>query len=658
MCGIAGLSSDRGISNPRRTAAALSSALSHRGPDGEGFLTISSDLPVRRFDHAEDIPDSPNVATLLVHRRLSIIDLDTGAQPMSLRDGHVWIIFNGEIYNYPQLRTELVEVEQEDFRTSSDTEVILRVYRRWGVHGFRRLNGMFAFAIYDHSRRCLVLARDPVGVKPLYWSRGTQGFVFGSEMRAFTVVDAAGAVLSPEALLQFLYYRFVPSPLTLCRGIYKVVPGHALTFDLNGNVQSDVDFAAPVPVLRQSADWGAELAPQVVAAVRRQMISDVPIGALLSGGLDSSLVVAAMKTATSSPPTFAVGFSDDSERPSELRAARDAAKALGTDHYELELEAAGYFERLPWALQQVEEPLAHSGMLLQADLARLARSKVKVVLTGQGADELLGGYPRHQAARLLPLFAGVLGGIAKSRVFDGISLRREVVARIRRVISSPPGVDRMAALFSPLAPSDAAALVRGSWAGDARDITVSGIEGWWNRSAGLDDVARFLYIDTRTSLADDLLLVADKMAMAHSLEARVPFLDLDYLSVVESIAGPQRVAFFRRKRLQRTTAWRILPKALWAKLEGSTRTLSPKRGFEVPVSEWFRGPMRGRLVQELTGADSLLFEYLNPEPVNRIVSSFLEGSGRSYRLILALYALSCWLRSNPRQTPADPRLAA
>jgi asparagine synthase (glutamine-hydrolysing) len=658
MCGIAGLSSERGISNPHRTAAALSSALSHRGPDGQGFLAISSDLPIRRYDNVEDIPDSRNIATLLVHRRLSIIDLETGAQPMSLPDGNAWIVFNGEIYNYLELRRELVELEQEAFSTTSDTEVILRVYRRWGVDGFRRLNGMFAFAIYDHSQRRLVLARDPLGVKPLYWSCGAQGFAFGSEIRAFTSVGAADTAVRSEALVQFLYYRFVPSPLTLCRGINKVVPGHALTVDLNGKVQSDVDFAAPVPVLRQSADWGAELAPQIVDAVRRQMISDVPVGALLSGGLDSTLVVAAMRTAASSLPTFAVGFPDDAERPSELRAARDAADALGTHHHELELEPAGYFERLAWAVQQVEEPLAHSGMLLQADLARLARSKVKVVLTGQGADEPLGGYPRHQAARLLPLFAGMLGGIARSRIFDGISLRREVVARVRRVISSPPGIDRVAALFSPLAPSDVARLVRGSWAGDAREITISGIAGWWNRCAGLDDVARFLYIDARTSLADDLLLVADKMAMVHSLEARVPFLDLDYLSVVESIPGPHRVAFFGRKRLQGATASRILPKALWAKLRRSTRTLSPKRGFEVPVSQWFRGPMRDRLVKELTGADTLLFEYLNPEPVTRLVSSFLDGSGRSYRVILALYALSCWLRSNPKRTPADPGLAA
>jgi asparagine synthase (glutamine-hydrolysing) len=298
-------------------------------------------------------------------------------------------------------------------------------------------------------------------------------------------------------------------------------------------------------------------------------------------------------------------------------------------------------------------------MLLQADVAALARNKVKVVLTGQGADEPLGGYPRHQAARILPLLAGLLGGIAGSRLFDGIARRREVVARVRRVLSSPPGLDRTAALFSPLTPEEAAGLVRGSRTSDARDVVVSGIQGWWKRADGLDDIAKVLYIDARTSLADDLLLVADKMAMARSLEARVPFLDLDYLAAVEAIPGKQRVRFFGgRKRVQRETARLLLPRRLWDRIRASTGTLSPKRGFEVPVSSWFRGPMRAQLARELTGPASALLDYLNAEPVERLVASFLDGAGRSYRMVLALYALSSWLRGNLKGAPLLPGLAA
>lgn len=649
MCGIGGVWGTEGLREPARIGRLFADALAHRGPDGEGFLAIPADpSQVARPCDRNGIPGDEQLGGLLVHRRLSIIDLATGDQPMEISDGRIWIIYNGEIYNYPTLKREIEADEGSPFRTTSDTEVILRVYRRWGMEGFRRLNGIFAFALYDAGRRELVLARDPVGVKPLYWTTGPFGVAFASEIRPLVNAGFAERELAPERVAQYLFYRFVPAPGTVWKHVHKVVPGHGLRFDARGHLREDCDFAAPAPAPAQvhERDLPDLLAPAFVGAVRRQMLSDVPVGAFLSGGLDSSLVVAAVEE-REGLPTFAVGFPDAPGRPSELTIAQRAAVQLGTDHAAEELQPDGYFERLPWAIAQAEEPLAHPGMLLQADLSALARRRVKVVLTGQGADEPLGGYPRHHAARVLPLVAGILGTAARSEWVRRWGARREFVARVRRVLTAPPGVERTAALFSPLAPEEAGAMARGCGDAAGREAILGAIRPWWDRAAGMDDVARTLYVDVRTSLTEDLLLVADKMSMAHSLEARVPYLDLEYLAAVEAIPGPDRVALFgNRKRVQHRIGRRLLPPDLSRALASSSSPLRQKRGFDVPVTEWFRGPLREQLPDLLTGPASLLPTYVDGDRIRETVRLYLGGSGRGYRQVLALFVLEYWLRGN------------
>jgi asparagine synthase (glutamine-hydrolysing) len=376
------------------------------------------------------------------------------------------------------------------------------------------------------------------------------------------------------------------------------------------------------------------------------MLADVPVGAFLSGGLDSSLVVAALGDGARDLPTFAVGFPEEPGRPSELAIARRAAAILKTDHECQELRAEGYFERLPWAIERTEEPLAHAGILLQADLSALARRRVKVVLTGQGADEPFGGYPRHHAARVLPLVAGLLAGVARSAWVRRWGARREAVARVRRVLTAAPGLERTAALFSPLAPEEAGTLVHGCGPALARDAILHAIRPWWDRAAGMDDVARFLYVDVRTALAEDLLLVGDKMAMVHSLEARVPYLDLQYLAALEAIPGSARVAAWgTRKRIQHAIGRVMLPRELSRELATSSSPLRPKRGFDVPVARWFRGPFREGLRDLLVGPQSLLPAYLDARRLEESVQAYLGGSGRAYRQILAFFALEHWLRS-------------
>ncbi len=661
MCGVGGVWGTGPLREPQRLAQLFGDALAHRGPDGEGFLGIPGDDGQPQLYRARTAVPDHGLAGLLIHRRLSIIDLATGDQPMAIEGGRCWIVYNGEIYNFRELRRELESGFGASFRTHSDTEVILQVYRHWGIAGFGRLNGMFAFALYDAIRRELVLARDPIGVKPLYWTRGPHGVAFASEIGALLASGQAGREIGPDRLAQFLFFRFVPAPATVWRDVHKVVPGCALRFTRGGAHVEECDFAAPAPATTPppGRHLGALLAPELRAAVQRQLIADVPVGAWLSGGLDSSLVVAAMSGTPQELTTFAVGFPDAPQRPSELRAARDAAGALGSPLVSRELSEEAYFERLPWALARCEEPLAHPGMLLQADLSAVAGQHVKVVLTGQGADEALGGYPRHHAARVLALVAAVIpqpvGGVLAGQG----RVPGETLARVLRVIASPPGVERVAALFSPLSPELAGEWARHCGRERARDAILGPLRRWWNRAPGMDDVARMLYVDVRTSLAEDLLLVADKMAMAHSLEVRVPFLDLDYLRLIESLPGRTRVRLWgRRKRIQHAIGRELLPRRLARALASSSSPVRRKRAFDVPVAEWLRGPMRADLPRFLWGPRSVLPAYVAIDRVRPAVCGFLRGSGRAYRVALACYALEVWLRANldasPRRPAGDP----
>jgi asparagine synthase (glutamine-hydrolysing) len=649
MCGIGGVWGGGSASLSLGLPALFADALAHRGPDGEGFLAIPADpsIPARSCRRSA-LPSQPVSCGRLVHRRLSIIDLDTGDQPMQIQNGRFWIVFNGEIYNYRELRQHLATLPNTDFHTRSDTEVILQVYRHWGIDGFRQLNGIFALALYDGDRRELVLARDPVGVKPLYWARGAREVVaFASEIRPLLRTGLAKQVVSPERLAQYLFYRFVPAPGTLWETVEKVVPGHALTFDATARLIADDDFAAPPPVpISGSAGFAAELlAPQLTQAVQRQLVADVPVGLFLSGGLDSSLVLSALGERARGVPTFAVGFPGERGYPSELAIAERAARLFQTQHASQLLEPQGYFARLPEAIVQVEEPVVHPGMLMQSDLAAVARQKVKVVLTGQGADEPLGGYPRHQVARLSTVLGRGLTRLAGGRLMGWWGNRRESVARLRQVLAAPAGVEWAAALFSPITPREAAEMVQGCSAVSGSEAVLEGVAHWWRRGEGLDDVARALYVDVRTSLAEDLLLVADKTSMAHSLEARVPFLDLDYLRQVESIPGPTRVAAWgSRKRIQHLIGRNLLPAELSRSLERSSGMLRRKRGFDVPVTSWFRESMQEQLVEFLTGPQSVLPDYLRGDLVRSRVRAFLSGSGRDSRQAMAFYMLELWLR--------------
>ena len=656
MCGIGGFLGAAANPSWQRIAIGISEALAHRGPDGEGFLAISDANDRAAVCNSKTaLRGSASARGVLVHRRLSIVDLQTGDQPMQSAKAELWVVFNGEIYNHRDLRDELSR-HGSAFRTSADTEVILECYRVWGISGFAKLNGMFAFALWDEERQELVLARDPIGVKPLYWGTLQEGMWFSSELGAALKLDLLRRKLSPELLSQYLYCRFVPAPNTLWAEAFKVRPGHAIRFDRSGRYLSESDFARPVGASvtageRQIVDTLAQALPE---AIQRQMMADVPIGAFLSGGLDSSLLVSQMVAVGAAISTFAVGFENGSGVANELESARNAAAALGTSLVEKELNLADYFRELPGAILAADEPLAHPGMLLQSFVAAVARPHVKVVLTGQGADEPLGGYPRHQALRLARLTRWCAPLLLRDARVRAYSERNETLARLLRLLEAESASQQAFSMFGPVSESEAIRWSRGASGLTPEDLHRPMMH-WWNRADGMDPIARALYVDVRTSLAEDLLLVGDRMSMRHSLEARVPFLDLDYLQLLERIPGPSRVGLFRsRKHLQHAVARRLLPTQLQKHLAPSGRPWRRKIGFSVPVAEWFRSSIANQLTSFVAGPGALLPEYLDADMTRRRVDAFLTGHGRAYRLPLVLFVLECWLRMNVAgESPAE-----
>jgi asparagine synthase (glutamine-hydrolysing) len=388
-----------------------------------------------------------------------------------------------------------------------------------------------------------------------------------------------------------------------------------------------------------------EMRRELDAAVGRQLMSDVPVGAFLSGGLDSSLLVHFIRAKNPGRlPTYAVGFPAEGVLASELDAAAHAAAVFDTDHHARLLERDAYFDALPEAVWQADEPVAHPGMLLQRDLSTLARQHVKVVLTGQGADEPLGGYVRHQAARAALALGPALRGLGVRRARGS----NELLSRLTNLANERDDFGVACAIFGPVRADEL-----GSWVpglnGRGADAVRGAVAGWWTKGAALDPAARVLYLDSRTSLPEDLLLVGDRMSMWRSLESRVPFLDLEYLRLLESIPGSHRLRLVgSRKHLQYALAHRTLPRALRSRLRGGGLPWVRKRGFDVPVTPWFRRSVGPRLRRFLAGPGAVLPELLNAELADARVASYLHGRGAAYRLPLSLFVLECWLRMHVR----------
>lgn len=627
MCGISGVIALDGRRDVTSDIERLTTALAHRGPDSAGI----------RFVRGR--------SAALGHRRLSIVDVEGGLQPMSNEDGRIWVVFNGELYNHRELRAELL-TEGHRFQTRSDTEVLVHGWEQWGPRLLERLNGIYAFGLFDDrdGRGELWLARDPVGVKPLYLGRNEHAWWFASELGAARQAGLQDPTLRPEAIDEYLVYRFVPSPGTPYRGAWKMPPGHLCRLALahlptRPHLRRFETTFAPAVLPRTAGEWEEAVRSGLRDAVRRQLMSDVPVGSLLSGGVDSTVVTALMRAALGAPPqAFAVGFSD-SRDGGELPAARRAARALDVPLTELSLVEQQFMSTWPDYIATLGEPVANSGVPLLALLCRRVRETHKVVLTGQGADEPLGGYARHTMERVTPLLQLLRPALAHLPEALASSDR---VERVRRIATAADDARRFAETLAVFGPGEAISLTRHALDADA---LVEPVRRWLGRGRHDGSFNQLLQVDTRLSLADDLLTVADHVSMASSVELRVPFLDLQFLALVERMPARYKVSLLgERKWLYRRAVTPLLPAALRSELTGLRARVGRKLGFSTPMERWYPGWLTREAQSFLTGPGARLPHFVDGGRLAQYVQRVRDERQPRARQMIALYVLEVWLR--------------
>ncbi len=621
MCGIGALLDPAGASGQDAPQRMLE-ALRHRGPDGEGIRRAG---PVT-----------------LAHTRLAIIDVAGGDQPLDSEDGAVTLIVNGEIYNHRSLRTKLEE-RGHRFATKSDSEAILHAYEEDGPECVRRLNGIFAFVLWDEHRKRLVAARDEFGVKPLYWwSDGTR-VAIASEIGAILDAGLARPEVDRTALDHYLACRFVPAPRTLFKGINKLPAASTLIVEDNGQPRVHTWRTPPGAPHRDLSDEdvAGQLAERFADAVERQMMSDVPYGAFLSGGVDSAAVVAAMALRSSKPPTtFTIGFPGAGPVYDEREAAAESARLIGTEHHATATAETDFLTELATAVPRLEEPCGIPSAPALGQVSRFAAERVKVVLAGQGADEPHGGYGRHQAAALLGRLRHAPAALASPAAAVARALPR--AARARRaahMLGGSGDAERLLRLVEITdAPVREGLLARPATEPAAKDAEAERLALALNVLAdvpGRDLLDQALYLDTRMFLPDGILICNDKMSMAASLELRVPFLDVELMRFVERIPARMRVRPRAGKRIHRMAMERILPPGIADR---------PKHGFATPYDEWLRASL-GEEVERRYASKAPLAELISPEAVQKLVAEHRRGRADHKAILYCLLELSEWHRA-------------
>jgi asparagine synthase (glutamine-hydrolysing) len=621
MCGICGFYQyETHEPAEARVLEDMLQVMQHRGPDGSGAY----------FD--EDLA--------LGMRRLSIIDLTGGKQPITNEDGSILTVFNGEIYNYRSLQ-ELLRTRGHSLSTCSDTEVIVHLYEDYGERCVQHLRGMFAFAIWDTHRRRLFVARDRLGIKPLYFAQTGAGLIFASEIKAILQHPSVRSDLDTEALANFLSLRYVPAPQTMFKGICSLPPGCCLTCNIDGvklRRYWDLSFANHGNTRNREETYAEELEALLRECVQLHLVSDVPFGAFLSGGVDSSTIVALMSQFVQEPvKTYSVGFDGEGESFSELPYARLVAKEFQTDHHEVVIRPAHLTDLAETVTWHLDQPLAEHATLANFMVAHLASRDVKMVLTGEGGDELFAGYARYAGERLAPLF-GLVPNTAKRLALAVSShipgFRREKLALY--ALSQSREVTRFLNWF-PLFNSD----MKESLLSEDLKATLSAYEteaviaAHLARTDATDSISRMLYVDTTLWLPDLLLARGDKMSMAASVEARVPFLDHKLVEFAASLPRNLKIRGLVSKYLLKKVAHSWLPPVVVRR---------KKQGFPMPSSLWLRKEARPFLRDTLSSSVLRRRGLFNPRVVEKLIHEHERGTADHGSLLWGLVSVELWQR--------------
>ena len=635
MCGIAGWIAPSRNAPDERALAPMLNAIAHRGPDGSGSCSF--------------VAAGGEYRVALGHRRLAIIDPVGAQQPMCDAQAGLALTFNGEIYNFRELRQEL-ERQGLRFQRDSDTEVLLRAYQHWGPQCVNHLRGQFAFAVWDAPNERLFLARDRFGEKPLYLHQSGGGLYFASEMKALLKLPNVSRDIDLASVWDYLAYRYVPGPHTLFAGIRKLAPATAATWH-NGRLQELRYWTPPDKYPRTAArerpaqETVAAFLERLAEAVQLQMVSDVPFGAYLSGGLDSSMVVALMRRYCAKVKTFSVGFAGD--RYNELEHAALVAREFGTDHHPMTVTPEDFVRCLPQLIAYRDAPVSEPSDIAIYLLSKEASRSVKMVLTGEGSDELLGGYRKHSAECLGWMYWSVPRGLRRALVTP---LVQRLPFRYRNVkialasLNCEDWRERYVRWFGAMDFAERRALMR--LRVDEREIRehLPPFDAHPDTSA----LRRMLYFDQTSWLPDNLLERGDRMTMAASIEARVPFLDHKLAEFVATLPDHWRTDGWRRKRVLREAARSVLPRVI---------TERRKVGFRVPLDEWFTGHMRDYLCDHLRSADSLTRSYYNSAVLDRILDEHTRGAQTHDKLLWTLLNLEIWHRQYRSPAPREERLA-
>lgn len=620
MCGIFGWVLGAAKQRDRDTLISLTDLMAHRGPDGSGYR-LHETLD-KRFQLG------------LGHRRLSIIDIDGGVQPMSSADGRFTLIFNGEIYNYLELRRELV-ARGHCFRTNSDSEVLIEAYRAWQLDAVRRFRGMFGFALWDVAEQRLILARDAFGKKPLFLAELQGGLLFASEIEPLVRFPGLDRSFDSDALGHYLLNRYVPGPSTFFQAVKKLPPGNYAVWQ-SGTLTTTRYFTPPlattVPDVTSFNDAICLFEQTFDDAVRVRMRSDAPFGAYLSGGVDSSAVVATMVRHSAEPVrTFSVGFREGEY--SELNHARIIAERFGTTHNELFVESDSFMEHWSTAVLRRGAPISEASDIPIFMLSQLASGTVKMVLTGEGADELMGGYPKHRAEQWIGLYQWLMPHLLHERVIHPLVRSLPYGMRRLKIVALAAGerdlVNRMRVWFGGTSVAEVEAFLGLPLSATPLDL--------YPYSSGLkSSLRRTLFFDQTSWLPDNLLERGDRMMMAGSVEGRMPFMDTILAGIVARFPDDFLTGGKGGKTVLRAAMDKILPPEIVRR---------KKIGFRVPVGDWFRGPYRDFLLDMLLSSASTVARMISGPKLGRLVSEHLDGRQNHERVLWSLVNLELFLRT-------------